>query len=148
MRRSGEGCSAVADVYETTARAILTQGTLVLLAGKASEDFWILPGGHVEEGEHALEAVRRECWEEIGTALADLRKLTLLPSIWTRRGDVVHETMHLYAATVRRGPTGVLPSGPERQTLLRWASVDDVYAGRVALVPVAVWPWVVRVAGS
>ena len=30
----------MADVYETTARAILTMGTLVLLAGKASEDFW------------------------------------------------------------------------------------------------------------
>ncbi|MBX5173868.1 NUDIX domain-containing protein [Rhizobium sp. NZLR1b] len=43
----------------------------VLLARRSSErkthaDRWSLPGGHVESGEDAETAMRRELWEEIG----------------------------------------------------------------------------------
>lgn len=136
------------DVYETTARAILTQGPVVLVAGKTTESFYVLPGGHVEAGENPLEAVRREVEEEVGEMMSALRKLTVLPNLWMKRGgDMVHEIMHLYAAAVRQRPTGVLPRSPERQTVLRWATIDDIYAGRVVLVPSAVWPWIIHSAG-
>lgn len=135
------------DVYETTARVILTSGPLVLCAGAWDEDFCVLPGGHVEPGEHALQTVRRELYEECDLSLASVVKLTVLPNLWTRGTDLVHETMHLYAAATRGVLGGPLPRSPEARTALRWASVDDLLQGRVHLQPPALLPWVVRVAG-
>lgn len=90
-------------------------GPCILCAQAAEERFLILPGGHVDPGEHALEALRREWDEEVGVPLATAQKLTVLPNVWMRRGgDVVYETMHLYAATTSRPVTGdALPHSPE-----------------------------------
>ena len=134
------------DLYETTARAILTMGPMVLCAGAWDESFCHLVGGHVDRGEHALEALRREWYEEVGVPLATVVKLTTLPNVWKRQGDTVHETLHLYAATTQQPVVGALPSSPEARTVLRWASVDDLVQGRVRLQPPALLPWVVRVA--
>jgi 8-oxo-dGTP pyrophosphatase MutT (NUDIX family) len=138
----------VADRYEITARVILMQGPCVLCAGKGSEDFAVLPGGHVDGGDaHTLEAVRREVYEEIGVPLSQVRKLTVLPALWSRNGDLVHETLHLYAAaTTVPLLGGALPRSPEPGTLLRWVSVDDLTYGRVHLQPYSVLPWVIRCA--
>lgn len=135
------------DRYETTARGMLTLGSCLLVCHAAREDFAILPGGHVDPGEHAVQALRREWYEEVGMPLATLVKLAVLPNIWMRHGDMIHETMHLYVVTTRDILAGALPPSPETGTLLRWASVDDLITGRVRLQPPALLPWVVRVAG-
>lgn len=144
------------DRFETTARVILTQGCCVLCAGAWNEPFVILPGGHVEDDDaHALAGLRREVQEEVGVVLATVRKLTVLGHEWQRGEDLVHEKVHLYAGTMsgfspgypgaRRD--GALVRSPEAQTVLRWASVDDLYARRVQLQPPALLPWVVQCLG-
>lgn len=40
-------------------------------------DWWDLPGGHIEQGEPAEVAVRRECWEELGVVLHTVSRFTL-----------------------------------------------------------------------
>lgn len=50
--------------------ALVEEGRVLLVhrrPGRAHyPDCWDLPGGHVEDGESALQAVRRECREELG----------------------------------------------------------------------------------
>jgi 8-oxo-dGTP diphosphatase len=51
---------------ELIVRAVITDGPRVLLAQPAGSDWFFLPGGHVEGGETAATALRRELEEELG----------------------------------------------------------------------------------
>ncbi len=60
------------DVVSTV---IIQSGRLLLAqrpAGKSYPLTWETPGGKVESGETRLEAVRRECLEELGLTIGDL----------------------------------------------------------------------------
>jgi 8-oxo-dGTP pyrophosphatase MutT (NUDIX family) len=46
--------------------AVIFQDEYVLLHQVESDDFWCLPGGRVEPGEHAAQTVIREMQEEVG----------------------------------------------------------------------------------
>ena len=48
------------------------QGRWILCRHK-ERSTWEIPGGHIEAGETALEAARRELWEETGATDADIR---------------------------------------------------------------------------
>jgi ADP-ribose pyrophosphatase YjhB (NUDIX family) len=56
-------------------------------------------GGHVEFGEHAEDALRREFLEEIGQALADVRLLGVVENIFRWGAELAHEVVFLYAAS-------------------------------------------------
>ena len=53
-------------VAETTARAIIRQGPLVLVMQGMGENFCHLVGGHLNKGETPQQAVKREVFEETG----------------------------------------------------------------------------------
>ena len=66
----------------------------VLLARRGGEPFkgyWDLPGGFAEEGEHPLDALRRELREETGLEVEPQEFL----GIWMDRYDSAH-TLNLY----------------------------------------------------
>jgi ADP-ribose pyrophosphatase YjhB (NUDIX family) len=73
-------CPACGFVYYASSRATacalcLDERGRVLLARRAKKPFkdqWDLPGGFLEEGEHPLEAVRRELREEAGLEVEPL----------------------------------------------------------------------------
>ena len=70
---------------ERIAMAVLARQGQVLLVHRHPErrfypDCWDLPGGHIEPGESPEEAVRRECWEEIGVHLRGVRPVAMTSS--------------------------------------------------------------------
>jgi 8-oxo-dGTP pyrophosphatase MutT (NUDIX family) len=75
-----------------------------LLVGEFHDEeqgtFYRLLGGTIEYGEHSQEALRREFREELGTELTDVRYLTTLENIFTYRGEIGHEIVLLYEATM------------------------------------------------
>lgn len=52
---------------ELIARAVIIRDDRILLAKQKTESNTFLPGGHIEAGEYAEEALRRELQEELGS---------------------------------------------------------------------------------
>ncbi|HVA19927.1 MAG TPA: NUDIX domain-containing protein [Solirubrobacteraceae bacterium] len=72
-------------------------GRLLVLRSRYSGD-WQLPGGSVERHESVAEAVRRECREELGLELTEVRLTSIAP--------VLHglTQIALYRASLAAGP--------------------------------------------
>lgn len=109
---------------DPTASAIVVDGEgRVLLARRAFEPYagkWDLPGGFLDEGEHPLEAVRRELAEETGLEVEPLEFV----GAWIDRygdGDEAPFTLNLYwTARV----TGGTPSPADDVAELHWFRLD------------------------
>lgn len=65
---------------------LLTRRALHLRGGAGN---YALPGGHLDPGEDAIEAARRETWEELGVAIGREAVLGQLDDFVTLRGQVV-----------------------------------------------------------
>lgn len=108
------------------------QGRLVVLVRgrEPGKGGWDLPGGFVDPGETAEEALRREVREEIGIEVATMRYLGSWPNVY-EYGGVPYRTLDLgFACTApcveRAKPTEsevaeVLFLPPEKVTLERFA---------------------------
>jgi 8-oxo-dGTP diphosphatase len=96
-------CGACGFVYyahsSVTACALVVDGAgRLLLARRANPPFegkWDLPGGFVAEGEHPLDAVRRELREETGLDVEPERFVGVWMDRYGEHGSGVH-TLNLY----------------------------------------------------
>jgi 8-oxo-dGTP diphosphatase len=123
------GCGFVAYANsEPTACAICVDGDgRVLLARRAGEvfhGFWDLPGGFLEEGEHPLDALRRELREETGFEVEPGDFV----GVWIDRygdGEDAPATINLYwTADVVSGT----PQAADDVSELRWFAPDELPA--------------------
>ncbi|RFB92016.1 DNA mismatch repair protein MutT [Rhizobium leguminosarum bv. trifolii] len=104
--------------------ALIGKGA-VLLARRSSErrthpDRWSLPGGHVEDGEDAETAMRRELLEEIGVT----------PQRWLFTGKFISEsppgsfaTFHVYHVDRWHGSPRLIG---DEHTGLRWFTAAEI----------------------
>lgn len=79
---------------------------------------WEIPGGHIEAGEDAMAAARRELWEETGALGFDIRPLC----VYDVQRDGQHSYGRLYLAMVRE--LGTLPPLEIAQTRV-WPGAPD-----------------------
>jgi 8-oxo-dGTP diphosphatase len=109
-----------ADLVTIVGAAIVDDAGRVLGAQRADPPamagMWEFPGGKVEPGEDELDALRRECEEELGVSIEILERLgedVLLPS-----GAAV---LKVWTARLVRGEPIAL-----EHAALRWLSVDEL----------------------
>ena len=117
------------------ASAAIFRGRSVLLVerGKgAARGTWSLPGGHIEPGERAAEAARREVLEETGIA-SDIRGLVDVRDVIYHGKDgalTVHYVLAVYHGTTESAQEPVAQSDA---AAARFVAFEDV--GGLTLTP-------------
>ncbi len=96
---------ALAHRFNYRAVAVVVTPTHVLLHRLVNDNFWSLPGGHVEMGEFAAETLRREMVEEIGEAAQVGRLLWVSENLFTHNGRRFHEVgLYFLARFAKNSP--------------------------------------------
>lgn len=115
---------------------LLVQDGLVLAeeyaATAAHPTFLRAPGGGVEFGETADDAVRREFAEELGVVLDDARLLTVTQNIYDREGRRGHEIAFVFAvrcAELERLPLDARLPVADSHTSVGWYRLDRLADG-------------------
>lgn len=115
-----------------TSSAVVDDGHgRVLLSRRANDPAagkWDLPGGFLEEGEHPLEALRRELREEAAIGLADEELLGIWIDRYTYKGRDVATLNVYYSARLAEGT----PEPADDVAELRWFHPDEIPTAELA----------------
>lgn len=97
---------------------------LVIHRFKMREEYWVLPGGGVEDGEDIETALRREVWEETSLKCTSIK--------WCGREEVEDGRVHEFFQ-IETGEGEPVLGGPEaenmnsdNQYILTWLPVEEV----------------------
>ena len=94
--------------------AIVSAGAVLAAHRRTPPVGWEFPGGKVEDGESEVDALVRECREELGVDIA----------VGALLGEVAHGAivLRVYRATLLAGEPAPLTDHDE----LRWRALDDL----------------------
>src|SRR6266567_5568873 len=117
---------------EQTARGIIFNDDgkiLIIERHKDGEHYFVLPGGHVDEGESLQQAVVREVAEETGLAV------TVEKQLYTSSDDKYQNDQHIFLCNYLGGEPMLQPGSIEAQTMSNgepqqwtpaWFSFDEL----------------------
>jgi 8-oxo-dGTP pyrophosphatase MutT (NUDIX family) len=100
----------------------------VVLVRPAGRDTWVLPKGHLEPGETALEAAMREVWEETGVRVALPRPLGEVSYVFSqrerddRKPTMIFKRVHFYLMEYQGG---ALADHDNEIAEARWVDLDE-----------------------
>ena len=100
--------------------AIIHQDGKILATQRGYGDFkdgWEFPGGKIEPGETANEAIVREIQEELAVTIVPEKLLTTVECDYPK----FHLTMHCYLASVSKGHLSLL-----EHEAMKWLSKDEL----------------------
>jgi ADP-ribose pyrophosphatase YjhB (NUDIX family) len=119
------GFVAYANPKPTASALCLDGDGRVLLGRRSVEPFigaWDLPGGFVEEGEHPLDALRRELREETGLEIEPLDFFGIWMDVYGGESTAQSTLNLIWTAQ----PTGGRPAPADDVAELRWFAADDL----------------------
>lgn len=76
---------------EIITRAVILDGNKILLCKKKGNDYYFLPGGHIEFGETAEQALGRELKEELGIEADTIEYIGTVENMFSENGNRHHE---------------------------------------------------------
>jgi len=120
--------------FSLRAGAILRRGDQILLCATDGLDGWHLPGGRVEFGESAAEAVLRELREEAQLNLKAGELVLITEDRVTLHGNLHHEICFYYAIPWPDDlPPNTAQQNAAHQHTFRWFHVADL--GELRMLP-------------
>jgi ADP-ribose pyrophosphatase YjhB (NUDIX family) len=114
--------------------AVVLRSDTVLLAQRSKDPdagLWGFPGGHVELGETALEAARRELLEETGVTACPVEYLTNIDVLRRDRSGAVQ--VHYLLAAVLCDYVAGMPLAADDALDARWVRFDQVRSGQLRM---------------
>ncbi len=90
---------------------------------------WGLPGGFIDGGETAEEALKRECWEEVGLKLTSTDYLCSFPNSYLY-GGLSYQTLDLYFTAKAANPEQITPL--DEVAAIEWFDIDKIDPGQIA----------------
>jgi len=112
---------------EFIARGVLIERGQVLLCRDVKHGYHSLPGGHVDPGESAAEAVAREYAEETGLVVSVTRCALVHEHRFSQKGRPRHELNVVFLVERSGGGGGSVPS-LEPRLAFDWAAVTALAA--------------------
>lgn len=89
--------------FHYRAAAVVRSNEHVLLHRLEGDEFWALPGGRVDAGERAQDAIRREFLEELGVSVECEDLVCVGENFFEYNGEPHHEIGLYFAARISEG---------------------------------------------
>lgn len=105
-------------------RGICVKDGALLLAYHKKDNYYFLPGGHVEFGEALNAALEREFMEELNSPIKCHGLITVFEHSWDNKGKLQHE-INYYFAVELSNPNDALQSQVEYLSF-EWISIDKL----------------------
>jgi ADP-ribose pyrophosphatase YjhB (NUDIX family) len=125
---------------ELIARGVLLHGSRVLLCRSVKHEYFYLPGGHVEFGEAAGEALRREFNEETGLAIRVGACRLVTEGYFQTRGKPHHE-FNLVFHVEHEGAEDALASVQSKEESIAFQWTDLAAVVDIDVRPLAIKAW-------
>ena len=112
--------------FHYIARALILSDNFVLIARAKGSKTTFLPGGHVESGERAVDALSRELKEEIGISISDFKFLGCIENIWKQDGERNAEINLIFATTSSALSYASPVISKEAHIEFEWCHIDQL----------------------
>lgn len=128
---------------EFIARGVCVVGDCLLLCRRKGTDYSYLPGGHIDPGEGARAALRRELNEELGRRATVGRFLGAVENHYTKRGgSTVCEINLIFEFHLRGLRSDRPPPSAEKRLVFEWTPLRRL--ARSDLQPALLRRWLSR----
>lgn len=114
---------------ELIARAVILKRGKILLCCDKKFDYYYLPGGHIEFGESAKEALKRELKEEANIAAKVGNLVGVVENFYQDKNAIRHEINLIFTASIRAAKI----SPAEDHINFRWVTLREF--SRVKVLP-------------
>ena len=124
---------------EFIARGLATDRSRLLVCRNRKHDYSYLPGGHIDPGERAAEALAREFLEETGLTVAVGPFLFASENIFTQRDKPKHEFTVLFHVEHADGPWPDQIPSLEDKLAFEWIEIAALPESKLLPPPTLAW---------
>lgn len=123
---------------ETIARAVIINKGKILMCQAKGRSWYYFPGGHVEFGEAADDALAREMKEELGAKIDDIRFIGFVENVFNQDKKDHHEMNLVFQAKI----DGLPKTSLEDHIEFHWIDVNSL--DKENILPISLKKMVLR----